>query len=51
VDEDDRRYIQAFTAELAVVYQRARSRERLTERARCAVSELERAREALATST
>jgi DNA-binding CsgD family transcriptional regulator len=48
VDEDDRRYIQAFTAELAVVYQRARWSERLSERARRALIELERAQEALA---
>lgn len=48
VDDDDRRYIQAFCGELAVVYQRAIWRERIAERARRAVSELERARESLA---
>lgn len=47
VDEDDRRCIQAFTAELAVVYQLASWSERVTERSRRALGELERAAEAL----
>lgn len=47
VDEDDRRCIQAFTAELAVVYQCASWNERVAERSRRALSELERAAEAL----
>jgi DNA-binding NarL/FixJ family response regulator len=47
VDEDDRRCIQAFTAELAVVYQCASWSERVSERSRRALSELERAAEAL----
>lgn len=47
VDDDDRRYIQAFTAELSVVYQCASLSERSAERSRRALSELERAAEAL----
>jgi DNA-binding CsgD family transcriptional regulator len=47
VDEDDRRYVQAFCGELAVVYQRAIWGERISERARRALNELQRAREAL----
>jgi DNA-binding CsgD family transcriptional regulator len=47
VDDDDRRYIQAFCGELAVVYQRAIWGERIAERARRALSELERATESL----
>lgn len=47
VDDDDRRYLEAFTAELAVAYQRARWRERLAERTRRALIELERAEETL----
>jgi DNA-binding CsgD family transcriptional regulator len=47
VDEDDRRCIQAFTAELAVVYQCASWSERVTERLRRSLSELEWAAEAL----
>jgi DNA-binding CsgD family transcriptional regulator len=47
VDEDDRRCLQAFTAELAVVYQCASWSERVAERSRRALSELERAADAL----
>jgi DNA-binding CsgD family transcriptional regulator len=47
VDEDDRRCIQAFTAELAVVYQCASWIERVAERSRRASRELERTAEAL----
>jgi DNA-binding CsgD family transcriptional regulator len=47
VDEDDRRCIQAFTAELAVLYQCASWSERVAERSRRALSELERAADAI----
>lgn len=47
VDDDDRRHIQAFTGELAVVYQRVTWSERMAERGRHAAGELERAVEAL----
>ncbi len=47
VDGDDRRYVQAFCGELAVVYQRAVWGERIAERARRARIELERAKAAL----
>jgi DNA-binding CsgD family transcriptional regulator len=47
VDDDDRRYLQAFCAELAIVYQRAIWAERIAERARRAVTELERAQQSL----
>jgi hypothetical protein len=47
VDDDDRRYIQAFGGELAVVYQCAVWVERIAERARRALNELERAKESL----
>lgn len=47
VDSDDRRCIQAFTAELAVVYAHASVSERLAERSRRALGELERAAESL----
>jgi LuxR family transcriptional regulator, regulator of acetate metabolism len=47
VDEDDRRYVQAFSGELAVVYQRAIWKERLSERVRRALDELEQAKEVL----
>jgi DNA-binding CsgD family transcriptional regulator len=47
VDEDDRRYIQAFTAELAVLYQCASVRERVAERSRRALDEMERSVETL----
>lgn len=47
VDEDDRRCIQAFTAELSVVYQYTSWSERLAERGRRALGELDGAREAL----
>jgi LuxR family transcriptional regulator, regulator of acetate metabolism len=47
VDEDDRRYIQAFTGELAVLYQRMRWSERVTERGRRALGDLDRAAAAL----
>ena len=47
VDSDDRRCIQAFTAELAIAYQYASWSERVAERSRHALSELERTAEAL----
>lgn len=47
VDDDDRRHIQAFAGELAVVYQCVRWSERLAEREERALSELERAAKAL----
>jgi len=47
VDEDDRRCIQAFTAELAVLYQCASWSERIAERSRRASAEMERAADAL----
>ncbi|MGH3892667.1 MAG: response regulator transcription factor [Rhodococcus qingshengii] len=47
VDDDDRRCIQAFTGELAVLYQRIRWSERLAERSRRIRDELERASDAL----
>lgn len=47
VDEDDRRYIQAFTSELAVLHQCASWSERVTERTRRALTEMERTADAL----
>ncbi|HTK61036.1 MAG TPA: LuxR C-terminal-related transcriptional regulator [Pseudonocardia sp.] len=47
VDEDDRRCIQAFTSELAVLYQCASWSERITERTRRALTEMERTADAL----
>ncbi len=47
VDDDDRRHIQAFAGELAVMYQCVRWSERLAEREERALSELGRAAEAL----
>jgi DNA-binding CsgD family transcriptional regulator len=47
VDHDDRRYIQAFAGELAVLYQRVGWSERLAEQGKRASGELERAVEAL----
>lgn len=47
VDDDDRRYLQAFCAELAIVYQRAIWGEWIAERTRRALAELERAKESL----
>jgi DNA-binding CsgD family transcriptional regulator len=47
VDDDDRRYVQAFCGELGVVYQRAIWGERIAERARHALNELEQAKKAL----
>lgn len=47
VDDDDRRYIQAFCGELAIVYQCAIWGERIAERSRRAMRELERATESL----
>jgi len=47
VDDDDRRYIQAFCGELAVVYQCAIWGERIAERGRRALNELARAKDSL----
>lgn len=47
VDEDDRRHIQAFTSELAVLYQCAVWEEKLADRSRRALVEMDRATEAL----
>lgn len=47
VDEDDRRHIQAFTAELAVLYECASWAEQVAERSRRALGELERAADTL----
>jgi DNA-binding CsgD family transcriptional regulator len=47
VDEDDRRHIQAFTGELAVLYQCASWEERLASRSRRATDDIERATDAL----
>jgi len=47
VDDDDRRYVQAFCGELAVVYQCAIWGQRIAERARRALNELQRARDSI----
>lgn len=47
VDEDDRRHIQAFTGELAIVYQRVRWGERLAERSVRVSGQLQQAAEAV----
>lgn len=47
VDEDDKRYVQAFCGELAVLYQRAVWNERIAARSQRTLADLQRAREAI----